>query len=137
VNVSVENLAPCKKLVRVELDATAVDSAFDAITKDYQKQAALPGFRPGKAPRDMVLKKYGAEIKDEAKASLRALPEEIRRQIGFRLHRLQQDFSGDVKKLKGSKNEYRLRVGDYRVLFELVGNRIVVYTVGPRKGIYE
>jgi len=70
VNITVENLAPCKKLVRVELDATAVDSAFDAITKDYQKQAALPGFRPGKAPRDMVLKKYGAEIKDEAKRKL-------------------------------------------------------------------
>ena len=70
VNVSVENLAPCKKLVRVELDAATVDSAFDAITKDYQKQAVLPGFRPGKAPRDMVAKKYGTEIKDEAKRKL-------------------------------------------------------------------
>jgi len=70
VNITVENLAPCKKLVRVELDATAVDTAFDAVTKDYQKQAALPGFRPGKAPRDMVVKKYGAEIKDEAKRKL-------------------------------------------------------------------
>jgi trigger factor len=70
VNVSVENLAPCKKLVRVELDAAAVDAAFDAITKDYQKQAALPGFRPGKAPRDMVVKKYDAEIKDEARRKL-------------------------------------------------------------------
>jgi trigger factor len=70
VNVSVENLAPCKKLVRVELDAATVDVAFDAITKDYQKQAVLPGFRPGKAPRNMVIKKYGAEIKDEAKRKL-------------------------------------------------------------------
>ena len=70
VNVSVENLAPCKKLVRVELDATAVDAAFDAVTKDYQKQAALPGFRPGKAPRAMVEKKYDTEIKDEAKRKL-------------------------------------------------------------------
>ncbi len=70
MNVSVENLAPCKKLVRVELDAAAVDAAFDAITKDFQKQAALPGFRPGKAPRAMVEKKYGAEIKDEAKRKL-------------------------------------------------------------------
>ena len=70
VNVSVENLAPCKKLVRVELDAAAVDAAFDAITKDFQKQAVLPGFRPGKAPRDMVVKKYGAEIKEEAKRKL-------------------------------------------------------------------
>jgi len=64
VNVSVENLAPCKKLVRVELDSAAVDAAFEAITKDYQKQASLPGFRPGKAPRAMVAKKYEAEIKD-------------------------------------------------------------------------
>jgi trigger factor len=70
VNVSVENLAPCKKLVRVELDAAAVDAAFDSITKDFQKQAVLPGFRPGKAPRDMVIKKHGAEIKEEAKRKL-------------------------------------------------------------------
>jgi len=32
-----------------------------------------------------------------------------------------------VKKLRGSPNEYRLRVGNYRVLFELVGRCIVVY----------
>ena len=70
MNVSVENLAPCKKLVRVEQDAAAVDAAFDAITKDYQKQAALPGFRPGKAPLPMVVKKYDAEIKDEVKRKL-------------------------------------------------------------------
>ena len=70
MNVTVENLAPCKKLVRVELDATAVDAAFAAITKDYQKQAALPGFRPGKAPLPMVVKKYDAEITDEAKRKL-------------------------------------------------------------------
>ena len=70
MNVSVENLAPCKKLVRVELDAAAVESVFAAVTKDIQKQANLPGFRPGKAPRDMVVKKYGAEIKEEAKRKL-------------------------------------------------------------------
>ena len=56
--------------MRVELDAAAVNAAFDAITKDYQKQAALPGFRPGKAPRDMVVKKYDAEIKEEARRKL-------------------------------------------------------------------
>ena len=70
MNVSVENLAPCKKLVRVELDAAAVDAAFAAVTKDIQKQANLPGFRPGKAPRAMVEKKYDAEIKDETKRKL-------------------------------------------------------------------
>jgi trigger factor len=70
VNITVENLAPCKKLLRVELDAKAVDEIFDSVTKDYQKQASLPGFRPGKAPRAIVLKKYEADINDDAKRKL-------------------------------------------------------------------
>ena len=70
MNITIENLAPCKKLLRVELDAKSVDETFDAITKDYQKQASLPGFRPGKAPRDMVIKKYEADINDDAKRKL-------------------------------------------------------------------
>jgi trigger factor len=70
VNITVENLAPCRKLLRVELDAKSVDETFDAITKDYQKQASLPGFRPGKAPRDLVIKKYEADIQSDAKRKL-------------------------------------------------------------------
>ena len=70
MNVTVENLAPCKKLVRVEVDAKVVDETLDAITKNFQKQASLPGFRPGKAPRQLVVTKYGGEIKDEAKRKL-------------------------------------------------------------------
>ena len=70
MNITVENLAPCKKLVRVELAANVVDETFATITKNYQKQAVLPGFRPGKAPRALVLKKYEADIKDETKRKL-------------------------------------------------------------------
>jgi trigger factor len=70
VNVTVENLAPCKKLLRVELDVAAVDEAFAAITKDYQKHASLPGFRPGKAPVAMVVRKFEQDIQAEAKRKL-------------------------------------------------------------------
>jgi len=70
VNVTVENLAPCKKLVRVEIEAQKVDETFESITKDFQKQASLPGFRPGKAPRDIVLRKYEKDIEDEVKRKL-------------------------------------------------------------------
>ncbi len=70
MNVTVENLAPCKKLVRIEIEAQQVDETFDSVTKDYQKQAALPGFRPGKAPRDMVIKKYEQDINQEVKRKL-------------------------------------------------------------------
>jgi len=70
VNVTIENLAPCKKLVRVELDAKAVDDAFATIEKEFQKEANLPGFRPGKAPIPMVVKKYEKNIHDEVKRKL-------------------------------------------------------------------
>ncbi len=89
MNITVENLAPCKKLVRVEVDAKSVDEIFDAITKDIQKQASLPGFRPGKAPRAMVVKKYEAEIKEEAKKKLigdnyrKALEEKKIQAVGY------------------------------------------------------
>ena len=89
MNITVENLAPCKKLVRVELDANVVDETFAAITKNFQKAAALPGFRPGKAPLPMVLKKYDADIKEEAKRKLigdsyrKALDEKKINAIGY------------------------------------------------------
>ena len=70
MNVTVENLGPCKKLLRFDIDAPAVTSAFADVAKEYQKHASLPGFRPGKAPRDMVLKRYEKEIEDEAKRKL-------------------------------------------------------------------
>lgn len=70
MNVTVENLAPCKKLVRIDLDAAAVDTAFAEMEKSFTKEASLPGFRPGKAPRDLVLKKYEADIASEVKRKL-------------------------------------------------------------------
>ncbi len=70
MNVTVESLAPCKKLVRVEVDAKQVDEAMESVARDFQRQASLPGFRPGKAPRQIVLKKYEKDIADEAKRKL-------------------------------------------------------------------
>jgi trigger factor len=70
VNVTVQELSPCKKLVRVEVDAAKVDETLASVTKEYQRQAALPGFRPGKAPVAMVIRRYEKPILDEAKRKL-------------------------------------------------------------------
>ncbi len=70
MNITVENLAPCKKLLRVEVDARIVEETFDAVTREFQKHAALPGFRPGKAPREMIARRFAADIKDEARRKL-------------------------------------------------------------------
>ncbi len=79
VNVTVETLAPCKKLLRVEVDVQAVDAAFDSVTKEFQRFAQLPGFRPGKAPRDLVVKSYAGKIEEEVKRKL--IPDSYRKAL--------------------------------------------------------
>ena len=44
--------------------------------------------------------------------------------------------SRDVKRLKG-ENNFRLRIGDYRVIFSLENNKIIIWKVGHRKNIYK
>jgi len=44
--------------------------------------------------------------------------------------------AGDVKKLQGQKNAYRLRVGDYRILFDMDGE-IEITNVLPRGDAYK
>jgi mRNA-degrading endonuclease RelE of RelBE toxin-antitoxin system len=76
-------------------------------------------------------------ISEEAREHLRSLPEELRKNIGYRIHPLQQEFTGDIKKLEGSRNHYRLRVAAHRILFRMDSNIIEVYAVKQRKDAYE
>ena len=46
------------------------------------------------------------------------------------------DLTGDVKRLTNFTPEYRLRVGDYRVLFEIENKNIIVYRVRHRREVY-
>ncbi len=72
MEVSVTDLSPCRKQLRIEVDAETVDAKFDAVAKDFRRQAHLPGFRPGKAPLANVMRSYADKIADEAKRALMA-----------------------------------------------------------------
>ena len=80
---------------------------------------------------------YQLLISEEAREQLRELPKAVRRNIGRRLDALQKEFSGDVKKLTATEQRYQLRVGPFRVLFQLEGSTIFVYAVKQRKEAYE
>lgn len=45
--------------------------------------------------------------------------------------------SGDIKKLQGYDNDYRLRVGDLRVLFEIADDTITIKDIAPRGQVYK
>jgi trigger factor len=70
VNVSVESLGPCKKLLRVEVPVEQVNAAFDAVTGQFQKAVQLPGFRPGKAPKHLIVRTHEGRIVEEVRKKL-------------------------------------------------------------------
>jgi len=70
VNISVDDLGPCKKLIRIEIDEAGVKEASDTVIAKYQTSAQLPGFRKGKAPRLMIISSYRDDIEQQVKSSL-------------------------------------------------------------------
>lgn len=50
---------------------------------------------------------------------------------------LSDGLSGDVKKLTNYTPEYRLRMGSYRILFELQENTVTIYRIKHRKEVYK
>lgn len=70
MSTTVQDVGPCKKLVRVELEAAAVDRAFAETRAEFVRQVRLPGFRPGKAPPHLVERQFGERIAEETKRKL-------------------------------------------------------------------
>jgi len=70
VSVSVEHLGPCKKLLRVEIEAAAVQTEFEKVAAEFSRQARVPGFRPGKVPKAVLERTFGDRIRSEAKRKL-------------------------------------------------------------------
>ena len=50
---------------------------------------------------------------------------------------LRQDLFGDVKKLTNMNPRYRLRVGNYRVLFNVEANKVIVERIMHRSNAYK
>jgi trigger factor len=74
--VTIENTAPCRKKLRIEVEAQRVAGTRAEILQEFRKFAAIPGFRPGKAPEPMVEKRYAAQIEEELRKRL--IPESYR-----------------------------------------------------------
>lgn len=78
-------------------------------------------------------------LKPSAAKDLDRLPDQIARRIADRLQGLEQDpFPPNSKKLSGWNNTYRLRVGDYRVVYVVNTplKQIFVTKVRHRKDVY-
>src|SRR3989338_2971463 len=62
---TVTDAAPCQKALKLRVTPEAIAPVREAVVAEFQREAALPGFRKGKAPADLVVRQYGKSIQDE------------------------------------------------------------------------
>lgn len=79
---------------------------------------------------------YRIELKKKAIKDLKAIPFEDRTRTIEKIEQLSDNLKGDVKKLTNFSPEYRLRCGNWRVLFEIEADSIIVYRVLHRRESY-
>lgn len=65
MKIAVKELAPCKRLLEIEVPIEAVKKGFDEFYAELSKTAKVPGFRPGKTPRNILEGRYQKEAKGE------------------------------------------------------------------------
>ncbi len=67
---SLKKIKDCRVRMTVEVDAERVEDRYQEVLKDFQKAARIAGFREGRAPMDLVEKKYSGEAREELLKSL-------------------------------------------------------------------
>ena len=80
--------------------------------------------------------RYKIEIRKRAEKDLALLPKADAQRIVDALFLLEGGLTGDIKKLASALPEYRLRIGVWRVLFEIVESKIIIYRILHRKEAY-
>lgn len=80
---------------------------------------------------------YEIQLKPQAVKDLRSLPKLEAGKIAEKLKLLEHGLTNSVKRLTDFTPEYRLRVGDYRALFEIENNKIIVYRIRYRRYAYD
>ena len=80
--------------------------------------------------------KYNIEFKPRAVKDFETFHSRIQHRILAGIEKMDDNLSGDAKRLTDSTPEYRLRVGDYRVLFEVERDTIIIYRIRHRREAY-
>ena len=79
VRVTTSEEGPVVRRLEIEVDPKRVRRAFDRAYRDLAKRARVKGFRAGKAPRSVLEKMFGPQVREEIERLLvsESLPEAV------------------------------------------------------------
>lgn len=70
LQIEIENPGGCKRVIRATAPAELVSSKLSESFRDINKQVQFPGFRKGKAPRQLLEKRYGQDVANDVRQNL-------------------------------------------------------------------
>jgi len=70
MDVNVEDIAVCKKRLSITIGREEIDAKFNERFAELEREAIVPGFRPGRAPRRLVEKRFHEAVTEEVRAKL-------------------------------------------------------------------
>ena len=86
------------------------------------------------------MSKYKVKFKNSASKEYRKLPSQIKKRVNVVIDKLADNprISGVIK-LQGNNLLYRIRIGDYRLIFEIYDRELVikVIRIGHRRDVYQ
>jgi len=120
MEVQVAETGPCSRALRITVPPKQVNEHLDQMYESARQQIHVKGFRPGRVPRELIQKRYGAGILAEAKEQMlnRFFGEACRSKDLSPVGRVAID---DIEKLEvkpDAKLEFTAKI-DVRPVFEI------------------
>lgn len=89
-----------------------------------------------------MLEKYSVELTKSAAKEFKKLQKSIKEKVIEAIRFLSQNPYTEllnIKKLKGAESLYRIRIGDYRIVYEVSDHKlkILIIKIGHRKDVYQ
>src|SRR5215831_3955655 len=68
--VEMRDVGPCKKHVKVTVDRSSIDALMDKKFSELVVDTPVAGFRPGKAPRKIIERRFRKDVSDQVRAEV-------------------------------------------------------------------
>lgn len=70
IGVKITDVGPCKKHLKITIPREEIDRQYEESLDTLRKEAVVPGFRMGRAPRQLVVKRFKKQVSDQVKSQL-------------------------------------------------------------------
>ncbi|MBN4071806.1 trigger factor [bacterium AH-315-F18] len=123
MNVTIEEVGPCKKKLKIEVDQERIQEEMDKGYRELSSTAVISGFRRGRVPRRLLEKRFGQQLQEEIRDNL--LEEALREAVE----------ENDLQPLGKAKFENVEFDPETKLSYEAILDVRPVFELGDYKGI--